>query len=390
MGYNSNSRNTMEQQKKLFDMPEYNELEEEQEEIAADLEEPFDPKAIDIAVEQKSLDSLLSRIKHNEIDLNTEFQREGNLWSPANMSRLIESVLVRFPLPAFYFDASNDDKWLVVDGLRRLYSFKRFVLDCEADGEEEEPLRLTGLEFLRDFEGKTFKELPHNMQRRFREAHVTAYLIKPGTPQDVKYSIFYRINTGGLMLNNQEIRHALNQDGHASSYLNDIAKNPIFKRIINVSPKRMQDRELILRHLAFRLHSFERYRPTMKSFLNNAMKELNGLSMPKLEPLKNQFLKSLETSEILFGKHAFSKTLLDPTQRVTLNRGLFEVVTVLLTELSDNGTERLLASKEKFIKDFKKLLKDKEFDKYITSSTAGKTPVHERFARMKALLAEYK
>jgi hypothetical protein len=377
------------QQRKLFDLPEYNEIEEEPEEIAVDLEEPFDPKAIDIAVEQKSLDSLLSRIKHNEINLNTEFQREGNLWSPSVMSRLIESVLVRFPLPAFYFDASNDDKWLVVDGLQRLYTFKRFVLDCEEDGKEEEALRLTGLEFLTDYEGKTFKELPHSMQRRFREAQITAYLIKPGTPEDVRYSIFYRVNTGGVMLNDQEIRHILNQDGHAAPYLKEIASNQIFKRIINVSPKRMQDRELVLRHLAFRLHLFEGYSPTMKRFLNEVMKELNGLSMAKLGPLKNQFLKALETSEILFGKHAFSKTLVEPSQRLTLNRGLFEIVTVLLAELSNEETERLLACKENFITDFKELLRDKEFDKYITSSTAGKTPVQERFARMKALLAKY-
>jgi len=369
-------------------MSDYTVIEEEPEDVAADLEEPFDPKAIDIAVEQKSLDSLLSRIKHDEIDLNTEFQREGNLWLPSIMSRLIESVLVRFPLPAFYFDASNDDKWLVVDGLQRLYTFKRFVLDCGEDGKEG-ALRLTGLEYLKDFEGKNFNELPYNMQRRFRESQITAYLIKPGTPEDVKYSLFYRINTGGLMLNNQEIRHALNQDGPATSYLKEIAETPIFKRVINVSPKRMQDKELILRHLAFRFHSYKNYSPPMKSFLNNAMKELNRRSKEELEALKKQFLKALETSETLFGKHVFSKTLIEPSQRSTLNRGLFEVVTVLSAQLSAQQTDRLVERQEKFIADFKALLNDRDFDKCITSSTTGKTPVHERFVRMEELLTRF-
>ncbi|MCP4151642.1 MAG: DUF262 domain-containing protein [bacterium] len=379
----------MEQQKKLFDQSFYIELEEEQEELVTDWKEPFDPKAIDIAVEQKSLDSLVSRIKHDEIDLNTDFQREGNLWSTATMSRLIESLLVRFPLPAFYFDASNDDKWLVVDGLQRLYTFKRFVLDCQTEGRKDEALRLTGLEFLTDFEGKTFTELPHVMQRRFNEAQITAYLIKPGTPEDVRYSIFYRINTGGLLLNHQEIRHALNQEGLAVSYLNDIAATDIFRTLINVSPKRMLDRELVLRHLAFRLCPYEEYRPTMKRFLNNAMRELKLLPEGKMDTLKNQFLKALITSKTLFGKNAFSKIVEEPSQRLTLNRGLFEVVTVLLAELTDKKTKRLLAKKEKVYADFKTLLKDPDFDKCITSATAGKNSVLERFTRMKALLAKY-
>jgi hypothetical protein len=59
------------------------------------------------------------------------------------MSRLIESILIRFPLPAFYFDATNDDKWLVVDGLQRLSSIRKFVVEKNTS----ENLRLRGLEY---------------------------------------------------------------------------------------------------------------------------------------------------------------------------------------------------------------------------------------------------
>lgn len=371
---------------------EYKEIDKEEEDIEEDLKEPFDPKKIDTVIEQRSLDSIIERIKHDEIDLNPEFQRQGNLWSPPVMSRLIESVLVRFPLPAFYFDASDDNRWLVVDGLQRLCTFKRFVVDCEEkyrDQPGDQPLILKGLEFLKDYEGMTFDQLPHNMQRRLREAQMTAYFIKPGTPKEVKYSIFYRINTGGLILNAQEIRNALNQDGHAPAYLKKISELPLFKEVVNVSPRRMQDRELILRHLAFRLHPYETYKPSMRSFLNDAMKELNDLPRETFEQLKNEFISSLKTSFQMFDKHVFSKTLLTPQIRPTLNRGLFEVFTVLVAEMPGEEREKLLSYKKEFLEDFKSLLKDRTFDLYITSSTTGSTPVKERFKEVKKLITRY-
>jgi hypothetical protein len=367
---------------------EYKAIEIEDEDILEDLKEPFDPKAIDIVIEQRSLDSIIERIKHNEIDLNTEFQRGVDLWSPPVMSRLIESVLVRFPLPAFYFDASDDERWLVVDGLQRLCTFKRFVVDCE-EKYRDQPLKLVGLEFLKDYEGMTFDQLPHNMQRRLRESQLTLYFIKPGTPKEVKYSIFYRINTGGLILNAQEIRSTLNQDGHARDYLKEISGLTLFKQIVNISPRRMQDRELILRYLAFRLHPYETYIPSMRSFLNWAMKELNDLHKEKLEQLKNEFISSLETSYKLFGQYVFSKTLITPKVKPTLNRGLFEVLTVLTAEIPGEKREKLLSYKKEFLEDFKTLLKDRTFDRYITSSTTGSTPVKERFREVKKLITRY-
>ncbi len=370
----------------------YKEIEEEEENLEEDIKEPFDPKDIDITVEQRTIDSILTRIKHNRINLSAEFRGEGNIWSPPVMSRLIESVLVRLPLPAFYFDAGNEDNWLVVDGMQRLYTFKRFVVDCEEeyrDRPEDQPLELVGLEFLSDFEGLTFDRLPQNMQRRIKEFLVPTYLIRPGTPKSVRYSIFYRLNTGKQFLKAQEIRHALNQGGPAPGFLKKIAEMPVFKEIVNISPRRMRDRELILRHLAFRLRHYNTYKPSMKSFLNNAMEELNNLSADRLDELKNDFITSLRTSREILGEHVFSKSLLKPTSKPTLNRGLFEVLTVLPAEMSKEEKEKLLSHKEEFLKDFRTLLGDRAFDTAITSATTGGPQVRERFTSIEKLISKY-
>lgn len=103
--------------------------EEEEPELLDEVMHPFNPTDIDIVVEPKSLDALIKRIQHNEIDMNTDFQRHAELWDNRKMSRLIESILIRFPLPAFYFDASDENNWLIVDGLQRLSTIRKFVLD---------------------------------------------------------------------------------------------------------------------------------------------------------------------------------------------------------------------------------------------------------------------
>jgi hypothetical protein len=81
----------------------------EPEDIVGDdrITDPFNPALIRVETRAFTISLLLSRIQNNELDLNPGFQRKGGIWTEGAQSRLIESLLIRIPLPAFYFDAMD-------------------------------------------------------------------------------------------------------------------------------------------------------------------------------------------------------------------------------------------------------------------------------------------
>lgn len=342
---------------------------------------PFDPKQVDITVEPTTLSKLVDRIQHGEIDLFPEFQRSDNLWDNARMSQLMESILIKLPLPAFYMDVADDDKWVVVDGLQRLSTFKKFMVDKK--------LKLTKLEFLKELEGKSYDDLDRVLRRRIDETQITLFKIRKGTPKKVLTNLFHRINTGGLKMTAQEIRHALNQ-GAASRFLNEVSQEPWFQQYLRVSPKRMLDRELFLRFIVFFHQGYQAYQPSLRMFLDSEMEYLNEQStLVEREAFKEAFRKGLERSHALFGKKMFSKALLPKGGRVLINRSLFETTTVNLAKLSEQAFERLAQNKGAFVEAYKDMMKDPEFEAAITANTNLSENVALRHTRLQALITQY-
>lgn len=286
---------------------------------------PFDPTLIKIETKQMSLDTLIKRIRENEVSLSPDFQR-NEVWKLPQKSRLIESLLIRIPLPAFYMDATDENEWLVVDGLQRLATIRDFVID--------ENMKLDELEFLSKFQGYAFKDLPRQYQRRIEETQVTVYQIEKGTPPEVKFNIFKRINTGGMPLSAQEIRHALNQ-GAATELLKKLVSLESFKKATNgLKDTRMGARECALRFIAFKLTPPEAYKvdTNFDTFLGDAMNRLNKMSENELNEIVKRFNRALTWSHDIFGKTAFRKP------SAPINKALFEVYTIAV----DNHTERNL------------------------------------------------
>ena len=348
---------------------------------APDLNELFNPVAIRVSNKLYSLDSILARIANNEIDLQPGFQRKPGIWSAGTKSRLIESLLVRIPLPAFYLDATNEDKWLVIDGLQRLTTLKEFVLD--------QTLKLQDLEIMHELAGKRYCDLSRTYQRRIRETQLTVVQIEAGTPKEAIFAIFRRINTGGLPLSSQEIRHALYQ-GRATDFLANLAMSDEFKMATNRSIRddRMADREFILRFVSFVIEPYSQYQfEDLDGFLNKQMEVLNGMTKEKIDELEKRFKRAMRLAHAIFGKYAFRKVM--PTDRGLnpVNRALFEVWSVTLDQLPDSEAMRLVELKDKVRQEFSKLMQEEEFYKSISVATGGVRSVKIRFGMVSELVA---
>lgn len=359
----------------------YNLVDENEQDGEEDISTPFDPKKVDISVEQMTVGQLAARIEHEEIDLFPDFQRNGNLWDGARMSQLIESILIKLPLPAMYFDVADDDKWIVVDGLQRLSTIQRFVVDKR--------LKLKKMEFLNKLNDCSFDDLERVFQRRILETNITVFKIKKGTPKKVLTSLFHRINTGGLKLTPQEIRHALNQ-GKGTEFLKRISKQDWYKSVIKVSPKRMLNEELIVRFIAFYRRGLENYQPSLRQFLDDEMEYLTDkCSDEEMILFENALKRGLKLSVDIFGNYAFSKVIINGKEKTVLNRSLFEVTTVCFAKLDNDEADMIRLKKEQFLEDYKQLLKDKVFDNSITVSTSLKNNVEHRHDKLRALIDKY-
>lgn len=333
------------------------EIEEEHNEDIA-IQIPFDPNDIRVKTQPLSLGQLVEMLEHKEIKLYTEFQRHPDLWNDTKKSRFIESLLLNLPIPMFYFDVQDDNLWRVIDRLQRLSTLKSFILD---DGKKQ--LVLKGLEFLKEYEGKTYKELPRPLQRRISSFTVTAYLVEKGTPDEVKYNIFNRINQGGLILKPQEMRHALHQ-GVATELVADLVRGEdepggeegelkateegkAFVKATGgkIPSSRMQDRDFATRFVAFYLLSYKSYEPTLDSFMNKGMKQIKTITEGERQELKNDFKKAMHTAWAIFGNDAFRKRFKEGEQRKPVNRALFDALSVNFAQLSEAECQALIEKK---------------------------------------------
>lgn len=367
----------------MVDKPTLNQQEEENEEEQEQEYEKqtlvYDPTKININTREPTIEQLLSRINEDALNLAPDFQRQANLWKDDVKSRLIESIIIRIPLPPLYIDTTEDDNWFVVDGLQRLYALKQFVND--------KSLKLTGLEYLTELNGKTYDELDRKYQRRIEETQLTVYLIEKGTPLGVKYNIFQRINMGGESLLPQEIRHALNP-GPVLKLLAELAKSYEFTNLVSLGGeriKRMDDREFVLGFLAVMLTDYRDYeKKGREEFLDDAMKKINRLSEKQIQELENQFKRAMVACGEIFGNEAFRKP--KKSKRFPVNKALFEAWSGSISKLSDEQIERLKLKKAKLIEKFAEYAdRDSEFLKSISQASEK---IEYRFTTIEKIIEE--
>lgn len=334
---------------------------------------PYDPSDVDIRKQTFSVGHIIDLIADGRIELwrEEDYQRKGNSWDIKQRSRLIESIIMRIPLPIFYFDGS-EYPWKIIDGLHRLTGLFTYI--------QENKWALNEVQYLRNFEGCYFDDLPFKYRRVVLESTIEAYVINPGTPNRVKLNIFQRINTGGSSLSRQEIRNAYYR-GTPVDFIDFLSSSQDFLQATNgkISRNRMKDKEAVLRFIAF-YKFIDVYEQPLERFLDFAMEKIYDLSKENLMELEKKFLNSMRLCHIIFEGLAFYILNINgEKQSNNVNIALFETWSVNLAKLDDEQTYMIIQHRDKLFNRFVHLIQDVEFHKSISSSTSSKKAINTRF-----------
>lgn len=337
--------------------------------------------------EQRTVSEVVKRIESERIILNPDFQRDF-VWPIKKQSRLIESCLMRIPLPVFYVAEAKDGRIIVVDGLQRLTTFKNylnneFALNKLGDGREATPQE-------NPYIGKRFRDLPLTLQERLEDTQLTLYILDAKAPDRAKLDIFERVNSGEPLAR-QQMRNCL-FNGPATTWLKKAANHEEFLRVTgrSINTKTMRDREVINRFCAFRLLGVEQYKSDMDDFLARALEKMNSLNEQELDKLFEAFVHSMKINYLLFGRHAFRKSLADIVghtwaDMTVLNIALFDVCSVLFAHFEESFVEEHF---DQLAKKIGALLSNNDFFQAISYGTNGLTQVTTRFKMMKEIIGE--
>lgn len=325
-----------------------------------------------IRQENRTVHDVLRRINTGRFVMNPDFQRDF-IWPKDKQSKLVESVIMRIPLPVLYLAEDEQGRMIVVDGLQRLSTFKRFV---------DNDLKLK-LPHRDDLHGKSFGDLSPKLQNRVEDCNLILYVIDQRVPEQARLDIFERVNSG-MELSRQQMRNSL-YSGAATRFLKEESTTSIFLRATGNSLKTamMRDREFVNRFCAFQILDLDEYRD-MDEFLAKGLRKMNAA--PDLLPeLSSRFRRGLENNFRLFGRNAFRKHQPDQEQRGVLNASLWDVMS---TGLSGYETHVVEQKSDALRTGFFRLLDDADFKVSITYGPNDPKKVRHRFSAAGAMFRE--
>lgn len=229
---------------------------------------------------------------------------------------MIESVIVRIPLPVFYMAEDDQGRMVVVDGLQRLSTFTRFI---KGELQLELPDRP-------ELDGRRFRDLPPKIQNRVEDCRLIFYVIDWEVPERARLDIFERVN-GGVPLSRQQMRSCLFM-GEATRFMKRESRSEAFLEATGggLDQKTMRDREFVNRFCAFQLLGIDEYRGDMDDFLARCLRKMNEMEPAALSGLSEDLRRGLANNLFLFERHAFRKHEPDQARRGVLNASSWDVM----------------------------------------------------------------
>ena len=322
-----------------------------------------------------TLEVLFQKWKSGDIVI-PKFQR-GFVWKISQASRLIESFMLGLPVPQIFIYTDPEQKSLVVDGQQRLKSifffFEGFFGEEDKLGKRK-VFKLEGINENSKWLNKTFDDFSEPDKRKLKNSVLRAIIIKQLNPKDDTsvYHIFERLNTGGTLLKNQEVRNCVYW-GKLNDLLQELNQYPAWRKLLGKPnlDSRQKDIELIVRYIAL-YHEGKEYRRPMKDFLSSFMKRNRNPSEKMIEHERERFKKTCDLILNTLGEKPFNP-------RGALNASVFDSVFLAFSKHLDSFSKDVK-------KRYERLKADEDFNKFTRSSTTNEEVVKGRLEKAEQIL----
>lgn len=268
--------------------------------------------------------SLVNQVFSSEnYQLRPKYQRRIT-WDSKKRSKLIESFIMNVPIPPVFIYETDFNRYQVMDGLQRITAIIDFYNDC---------FELEELAQWPELNGRKYSQLPQKVKEGIDRRQLSVItLLKESSKtlvqeEEMKKMVFERLNTGGVTLEDQEIRNAL-YNGPFNDLCISLSANNTFRKLWLINPddiddvddeldnyddalkyaknklyKRMYDVELVLRYFAMR--HIDEYSGKLSEFMDLCLSQGNRYGNEQLEILKRVFEDTIEKANILFSEKAF-------------------------------------------------------------------------------------
>ncbi|RQO33888.1 DUF262 domain-containing protein [Herminiimonas sp. KBW02] len=308
------------------------------------------------------------------ISIPPEYQRQF-VWGPERESDLIESILLGIPVPSLFMATNADSTWEIVDGVQRLSTIAHFVGLKDSllkTINRDSALKIVGLEKLNALNDLTYEDLPKSVQLMFLNRPIRVTVLNDKSDLNVRFDLFERLNTGGVLLTNQEIRNCIFR-GPFNESLKKLSKSANFSTAVRLkesAQKNGMSEEYVLRYFAY-LENHNQFGHSVKGFLNDYMK-VNADK--RLSPAKiGLFNKTFDLLAAAYPKG------ITRGQASTTSANLYEALAVGTAMAVQAGAKVSVAK-------LSKIAGNLELRKITTGATNSKTMVLKRLHFVRDLL----
>lgn len=329
-----------------------------------------------------SFNELLDMYSDAELIIDPEYQRLFR-WSEGKQSRFIESLLLELPIPPIFFIELDEGVYELIDGLQRISSYLNF----RGKLKEGEQLTLVDCDIVEELNGLTYDALPKPLEIKLKRNFIRVEILRKESDPRLRYYMFKRLNTGGELLSDQEIRNSTIRllDPRFNDFLIGLSNNAYFKNTIaNISDTKVSekyDQELALRFLAFK-NNISNYVHDVSDFLTEYMEFATAqlVSMEyNLEKEEQVFNKTFKILDKAMGGQVFARLSANGNPTNSFSAYNFEAFSLgiqsSLELIDDEDDEGIAKLKELFIA----IKDDAEFKRLTTGGGKNyKKPLADR------------